>query len=68
MHVVRYVIGWFVYRVKAGWWYFCLALKLWFAIGLDRDFDHTKDDEAVAREFSYPGKKEYRRHLNRPVE
>ncbi len=67
MNLIKYVIGWFVYRVKAGFWYLGLLMRLWFAIGLDRDFDHSKEED-VRKEFTYPAKKEYRRYLNRPVE
>ena len=67
MNYVRFIFGWLVYRIKAAFWYMGLAFRLWFAIGLDRDFDHSKE-ENLAEEFKYPGKKTYRRHLGKPID
>jgi len=63
---VKYVLGALWWRVRAGWWYLRLGLRLYFAVGLDQDFDPAKDD--VAKRFKCPIKRDYRVHLGKPAE
>ncbi len=63
MKYLKFILGWIAWRFKAGAWYAGLAFRLYFAIGLDRDFN--PGDDNVSREFKYPGKKSYRDHLKK---
>ena len=67
MNVLRYLWGAFVWRLKAGLWYVGLGLRLWFAIGLDRDFDPSKD-ENLKDMFAYKEPKSYRAHIGKPID
>jgi hypothetical protein len=67
MKWLQYLSGAFVWRVKAGVWYTGLGLRLWFAIGLDRDFDPSKE-ESLEEMFRYPVPKSYRAIIGKPIE
>lgn len=67
MNVLRYLWGALIWRIKAGFWYIGLALRLWFAIGLDRDFDPSKE-ENLKQMFKYPVPKHYRKYVGKPIE
>jgi hypothetical protein len=60
---LKYIGGWVAWHVKAGFWYAGLLFRLWFAIGLDRDFDHGSSDREVADTFKCPYPRNYREHL-----
>ena len=63
MRFARYIGGWISWHFRAGFWYAGLLFRLWFAIGLDRDFDHNTSDREVANLFKCPYPKTYTRHL-----
>lgn len=52
--------------MRAAWWYLTLGFRLYFAIGLDRDFDPSQED-AVKDSFLCPIPRNYRRHIGKPV-
>ncbi len=58
--MVKYLFGALVWHVRAGFWYMGLGLRLFFAVGLDQNFDPRKDD--VAETFRCPIPRNYRRH------
>ena len=61
MKHLQYFIGMMVWYVRAGGWYALLGLRLYFAAGLDQNFDPGKDD--VEKTFKCPIPRSYRRHL-----
>ncbi len=61
---VRFAFGWLIWHIRAGWWYLTLGFRLYFAVGLDRDFHPSKDTD-VGRHFRCPFERGYRAHLNR---
>ena len=63
----RYLTGALTWRIRATFWYSGLIFRLWFAIGLDRDFDHSKEED-MQKMFSYPEPRAYRRFIGKPVE
>ncbi len=65
MSYVKYFLGAAWWRLRAGWWYLTLGLRLFFAVGLDQDFDPAKDE--VGKRFRCPYRRNYRRYLNKPV-
>lgn len=66
MKYLRYALGAVIWHIRAGFWYLMLGLRLYFAAGLDQDFDPAKDD--VGRHFICPIPRAYRAHLGYPVE
>lgn len=67
MNLLRYLWGAVVWRFKALFWYCGLIFRLWFAIGLDRDFDPSKEEDLKTM-FRYPEPKSYRAHIGKPIE
>ena len=63
MRYLRFLMGALIWRLRAGFWYLTLAFRLYFAIGLDRDFDPEKDGADMSRHFKCPYPRDYRRHL-----
>lgn len=66
MNYLRYLWGAFTWRIKAFFWYCGLVFRLWFAIGLDRDFDPSKE-ENLKQMFRYPEPKSYRALIGKPI-
>jgi len=64
LRYIKFLVGWLVWRLRAGVWYAALGFRLYFAIGLDRDFN--PGDDNVAKEFKYPVEKNYRKYLEKP--
>lgn len=63
---IRYVSGWLVWHVRAFFWYVTLAFRLYFAVGLDRDF-HPDRDQDMSKQFKYMRERTYLKHLkNQP--
>ena len=61
MRVIRYAWGWLSWHLRAGLWYLKLGFRLYFAAGLDQDFDPSRED--VSRHFRCPYPRAYRDHL-----
>ena len=59
MNFLFFIWGWCTWHLRAGIWYAGLGFRLYFAVGLDRDFDARTTD--VARQFRCPIKRDYRR-------
>lgn len=59
---LRFTRGWLVWHVRAGWFYFKLALRLYFAVGLERDF-HPGQGTDMGRHFKFPLRRNYHTHL-----
>ena len=62
MKLLKFGAGWLWWHLKAAAWYLALAFRLFFAVGLDRDFQPGEDQDMV-RHFRYPAPRSYRRFL-----
>ena len=62
MNYVRYFLGALVWRMRAGLWYIGLGFRLFFAIGLDSNYEHGSDED-LSRHFKCPIPRNYRKHL-----
>ncbi len=60
MRFLKYICGWLIWHLKAGSWYLGLGFRLYFAIGLDRDFHHGEED--ISRHFKCPFEREYMKY------
>lgn len=49
---LKFLAAWIGWHFKAFFWYIGLVFRLWFAIGLDHNFDHSDSD--ISRHFKYP--------------
>jgi len=56
-----FVLGAAYWHIRAGFWYVGLAFRLYFAVGLDKDYDPSNPD--VSRYFRCPIERRYRRFL-----
>ena len=61
MKILLYFWGAMAWHLRAALWYLQLGFRLYFAVGLDQDFDPAKDN--TARHFQCPHPRHYRRHL-----
>jgi len=62
LNVVKFVLGWLAWHIRAFGWYLTLGFRLYFAIGLDRDF-HPGREQDMSRHFKYQREKTYRKYL-----
>jgi len=62
MRFARFLFGWLVWHIRAGFWYLGLGFRLYFAAGLDQDFDPSRDD--IGRHFRCPIPRGYRAYLS----
>ena len=63
MKWVRFFGGWLGWHLRAGFWYLGLAFRLYFAVGLDRDF-HPDREPDMSRHFRCPYPRSYRQNLS----
>lgn len=62
MNVLKFVAGWLAWHVRAFFWYLTLGFRLYFAVGLDRDFN-PDGEQNMGRHFRYGRKRTYRKYL-----
>ena len=60
MALFKFALGWLLWRIRAGLWYVGLGFRLFFAVGLDRDYHPDRDD--AARHFKCPIPRAYLRY------
>lgn len=58
----KYVLGWLSWHIRALFWYLTLGFRLYFAVGLDRDFN-PESDQDMSQKFKYTREKTYRKYL-----
>ena len=62
MKLIKFLWGWVTWHVRAGFWYLGLAFRLWFAVGLDRDYNHAGNEDPT-KDFQCPIPRSYRTYL-----
>ena len=67
MSYIRFFLGAVKWHFRAGFWYIGLGMRLFFAIGLDSNYDHGTDNDP-ARHFKCPIPRDYRKHLQQKHE
>ena len=64
MNLLKFLFGWIAWHVRASFWYLTLGFRLYFAVGLDKDFNPDGDQD-MSQYFKYKREKSYLNYLNR---
>lgn len=65
MGYLQFITGAAIWYIRAGFWYMGLGFRLYFAIGLDRDFKPGEDDQDMKRHFVCPYERKYQRFIKK---